>query len=130
MGENSLQEQLTKALETIETLQNELTETNSGLIALTLELEQRVDERTAELRTRCYQQEVIAQLGQQALTVSEINILMNEAVQALTLTLGVECCLIFKLNLQDNVLECMAGESSKRITSGEKRIVEKINSYV
>ena len=36
--------------ETIRLLQKELEESNSGLVALTLELEQRVDERTAELR--------------------------------------------------------------------------------
>jgi light-regulated signal transduction histidine kinase (bacteriophytochrome) len=36
--------------ETIRVLQKELEETNRGLVALTLELEQRVDARTAELR--------------------------------------------------------------------------------
>ena len=35
----------------IRTLQEELAETNRGLVALTLELEQRVDERTEELRS-------------------------------------------------------------------------------
>lgn len=35
--------------ETIRALQQELAETNRGLVALTLEMEQRVDERTAEL---------------------------------------------------------------------------------
>lgn len=43
-------EQLEDPRETIRELQRELEETNSGLVALTLELEQRVDERTAELR--------------------------------------------------------------------------------
>jgi light-regulated signal transduction histidine kinase (bacteriophytochrome) len=42
--------QLTEARETIRVLQEELAETNRGLLALTLELEQRVDERTQELR--------------------------------------------------------------------------------
>ncbi len=37
-------------MEVIQTLQEELAETNRGLVALTLELEQRVDERTKELR--------------------------------------------------------------------------------
>lgn len=42
--------QLADPQETIRALQKELEETNSGLVALTLELEQRVDERTAQLR--------------------------------------------------------------------------------
>ena len=44
-----LQEQLTEAEATIRALQDELAETNRGLVALSMELEQRVDERTAEL---------------------------------------------------------------------------------
>jgi light-regulated signal transduction histidine kinase (bacteriophytochrome) len=50
MSANDLQQRLAKAQEIIRTLQEELAETNRGLIALTLELEQRVDERTKELR--------------------------------------------------------------------------------
>ncbi len=42
--------ELAQARAMIHTLQNELVETNRGLVALMLELEQRVDERTAELR--------------------------------------------------------------------------------
>jgi signal transduction histidine kinase len=42
-------EEMAEAYETIRALQQELAETNRGLVALTLELEQRVDERTAEL---------------------------------------------------------------------------------
>jgi light-regulated signal transduction histidine kinase (bacteriophytochrome) len=53
MSDNELQRQLTEAQTTIRVLQEELAETNSGLLALTLELEQRVDERTQELRTAC-----------------------------------------------------------------------------
>jgi light-regulated signal transduction histidine kinase (bacteriophytochrome) len=45
-----LKQQLAKAQETVRVLQEELAETNRGLVALTMELEQRVDERTAELR--------------------------------------------------------------------------------
>lgn len=41
---------LAEAQQTIQALEDELAETNRGLVALTLELEQRVDERTAELR--------------------------------------------------------------------------------
>lgn len=51
MPETDLQQQLDEARETIQVLQEELAETNSGLVALTLELEQRVDERTAELQS-------------------------------------------------------------------------------
>jgi signal transduction histidine kinase len=48
---NGPQRQLAEAQESIRALQEELAETNRGLLALTLELEQRVDERTQELRT-------------------------------------------------------------------------------
>ena len=50
MSEKELTEQLVDPQETIRLLQKELEETNSGLVALTLELEYRVDARTAELR--------------------------------------------------------------------------------
>jgi light-regulated signal transduction histidine kinase (bacteriophytochrome) len=50
MSASDLQRQFAKAQEMIRTLQEELAETNRGLVALTLELEQRVDERTKELR--------------------------------------------------------------------------------
>jgi light-regulated signal transduction histidine kinase (bacteriophytochrome) len=50
MGASDLQRQLAEAQETIRALQEELAETNQGLLALTLELEQRVDERTKALR--------------------------------------------------------------------------------
>jgi light-regulated signal transduction histidine kinase (bacteriophytochrome) len=51
VSDNDLQRKFAEALEVIQTLQEELAETNRGLVALTLELEQRVDERTKELRT-------------------------------------------------------------------------------
>ena len=50
MSDNDLQRRIAEALEVIRTLQEELAETNRGLVALTLELEERVDERTKELR--------------------------------------------------------------------------------
>jgi PAS domain S-box-containing protein len=50
MRDNGLRQELEKSLGTIRTLQNELAETNRGLIALTMELENRVDARTVELR--------------------------------------------------------------------------------
>src|SRR5215475_943683 len=51
VSDNDLQRQLIEAQETIRELQEELAETNRGLLALTLELEQRMDDRTQELRT-------------------------------------------------------------------------------
>jgi PAS domain S-box-containing protein len=48
--EDDLRQQLAQARETIATLQHELTETNHEVMALTLDLEDRVQERTAELR--------------------------------------------------------------------------------
>ncbi len=50
MSDDDLQGKFAEAMEVIQTLQEELAETNRGLVALTLELEQRVDERTKELR--------------------------------------------------------------------------------
>ena len=50
MDEEELRRQLKAAQASIETLQQELTETNREVMALTLDLEQRVEERTAELR--------------------------------------------------------------------------------
>jgi len=44
------QQELTRKGETIRVLQEELAETNQGLVALSMELEQRVDQRTAELQ--------------------------------------------------------------------------------
>jgi light-regulated signal transduction histidine kinase (bacteriophytochrome) len=50
MSSDHAKGQLLDEQATIRALQKELEETNSGLVALTLELEQRVDERTAQLR--------------------------------------------------------------------------------
>jgi light-regulated signal transduction histidine kinase (bacteriophytochrome) len=50
VSDNDLQHKFAEAMDVIRTLQEELAETNRGLVALTLELEQRVDERTKELR--------------------------------------------------------------------------------
>ena len=52
MSDNSLESRIAEAQATISALQTELAETNRGLVALTLELEQRVDERTKELQAR------------------------------------------------------------------------------
>ena len=50
MTDVNLQKQLAEAQATIQALQEELKETQRGLLALTMELEQRVDDRTRELR--------------------------------------------------------------------------------
>ena len=50
MTKYDFQQPSTDAEETIHALQAELAETNRGLIALSLELEQRIDEQTAQLR--------------------------------------------------------------------------------
>ena len=50
MTKDDFQQPSTDAEETIHALQAELAETNRGLIALSLELEQRIDEQTAQLR--------------------------------------------------------------------------------
>ncbi|MCL4531981.1 MAG: HAMP domain-containing histidine kinase [Actinobacteria bacterium] len=51
MRDDDLRQQLADAQETIRALREELAETNRGLVALNLELEGRVAERTAELAT-------------------------------------------------------------------------------
>lgn len=50
MNQIAIQDQLSEAQAAIRMLQDELAETNRGLMALTMELEQRVDARTAELQ--------------------------------------------------------------------------------
>jgi light-regulated signal transduction histidine kinase (bacteriophytochrome) len=50
VSDSNVRRQILEAQETIQALQAELAETNRGLVALTLELEERVDERTKELR--------------------------------------------------------------------------------
>jgi light-regulated signal transduction histidine kinase (bacteriophytochrome) len=49
MRAETSQKQLAEAQATVRALQEELAETNRGLVALTMELEQRVEERTADL---------------------------------------------------------------------------------
>jgi signal transduction histidine kinase len=50
MNTEAHRSQLIKAKATVQALQEELAQTQKGLMALTMELEQRVDERTAELQ--------------------------------------------------------------------------------
>jgi light-regulated signal transduction histidine kinase (bacteriophytochrome) len=50
LSDNNLKIQLEEAKNTIRILNDELTETNKGLVALSMELEQRVDKRTEELK--------------------------------------------------------------------------------
>src|ERR1035437_9974057 len=50
MNETKIHDPLSEAQATIRMLQDELAETNRGLMALTVKLEQRVDARTAELQ--------------------------------------------------------------------------------
>ena len=74
MSERDLEAQLAEAQETIRLLQEELAETNRGLVALTLEIEQRVDDRTAELReaNRQLQYEIVERRkAEEALRESE-----------------------------------------------------------
>lgn len=50
MSDSELKEQLADALASLRSTQEELAQTQRGLLALAMELEERVDERTAELR--------------------------------------------------------------------------------
>ncbi|MBW4679321.1 MAG: PAS domain S-box protein [Microcoleus vaginatus WJT46-NPBG5] len=62
-----------------------------------------------ELRTRARQQEVIAQLGQQALSGKDIGALMDETVRLIAQTLEVEYCKILELLPEGNALLLRAG---------------------
>lgn len=62
-----LARQLEEAQETIRALREELAQTNSGLLALTMELEDRVAERTAELRAA---QEELAQTNRELIQLT------------------------------------------------------------
>ena len=63
-------------------MQDELDETNQGLVALTLELEDRVDQRTAQLQRQAEQQAAVARLGQIALASRGVDLVKKQAVEA------------------------------------------------
>lgn len=66
MREEALRRQLEAAQAEIETLQQELAETNHEVMALTVDLEKRVDERTAELREEIEERKRVEQALRQS----------------------------------------------------------------
>ncbi len=87
-GEGPSREDLVRAL------QEELLATQQGLLALSLELEQRVEARTSALRARARQQGIVARLGQEALQTRSVTELVTEALHAVADGLGVEGCAV------------------------------------
>jgi len=85
-----------QAREQIRALQEELDETNQGLVALTLELEDRVDQRTAQLRRQAEQQAAVARLGQIALASRGLELVMRQAVEATSRILEMDYALLFE----------------------------------
>jgi two-component sensor histidine kinase len=63
----------------------------------------------SELRSRARQQEALAQLGQRALVETDINILLNDVVTTIALTLAVDFVKIIELLPGDNDLVLRAG---------------------
>lgn len=73
---------------------------------------QKIQERLraeAELRSRARQQEAVAQLGQQALSIADIDRLMNEATALVAKTLGVEYSKVVELLPNQAALWVRAG---------------------
>ncbi|MDY6807134.1 MAG: GAF domain-containing protein, partial [Cyanobacteriota bacterium] len=86
-----------EAREQLETLVKERT---AALERANETLTQQIQERLqaeAELRSRAGQQEAIARLGQQALSTTDIDALMNEATRVVARTLGVEYSKVVEL---------------------------------
>ena len=92
------QTELEEARATIQTLRDELDETSRGLLALTMELEQRIDARTDDLRQRAEQQEVVAQLAQEALASRDVAAVYDRAAELAATTLGAERSLVLELH--------------------------------
>ena len=82
----NMQERLAEAQATIQALQEELKETQRGLLALTMELEQRVDERTVELRAsnaelRRFNEAMVGRELRMIELKKEVNVLCSELRQ-------------------------------------------------
>ena len=93
-------------------LQEELNETNRGLVALTLELEDRVDKRTAQLQRHAEQQAAVARLGQIALASRGVDLVRRQAVEAVTRILEMDHGLLFEYAAKEEslVLAATAGK--------------------
>ncbi len=95
MSRPKLERLLSKARERVRTLEEELTVTNQGLVALTLDLEERVDARTAELRARAAQQEALAGLSRRALAAADLRQTQDDALETARTTLAVDGVTLF-----------------------------------
>ena len=91
-------------------LREELHATQQGLLALSMELEERVDRRTAALRTRARQQGVVARLGQEALETDDLGEVLGEAAHAVAAALGVEGCVVLQHRASGWRIRARAGQ--------------------
>lgn len=102
---------------------------------LNTQLEQRVQERTAQLRvaneelqTKARQQRVVAELGQHALGGEELSALMEEAVREVAQTLQIEYCEVRELLDDGNTLVLRAAVGGEDEPIGQARVDVGIDS--
>ncbi|MGF1542299.1 MAG: PAS domain-containing protein [Pleurocapsa sp.] len=80
------------------------------------------------LRKQAAQQAVIAELGQYALTASDLDSLMNQIAMASACTLELECCKILELLPEQNELLLRAGVGWQGGLVGRATVSRKLNS--
>ena len=96
MSEESLQRGLLEAQQAILMFQEELAETNQGLIALVMKLEDQVEEVTVQLEARVEQQIAVATISRSALACLDIDELLAETIAVVSRVLGVDHCIVFE----------------------------------
>lgn len=99
-----LERQLEQARQENLALEEALAETRRGQASLNLELEDRVDMRTAQLQRHAEQQAAVARLGQIALSSRGMDLVRKQAVEAATRILEMENGLLFEYDREARAL--------------------------